>query len=215
MCLHFVSRFVLRCDFSRATRPLVVERRLEPRARRLGELGQQRPQLLEPTELAHQLDADVVAVALAEDVARRAVAIHDAELLADAGSDIQYAAELSPLDEKPLAVLCAMIEEDRPAFLEFLKVSGIENLSHRQRVTNALTKALREGRVTRGWAKPVTPKWETQCAHCGKPSSETVKLSICTRCKAIKYCGAACQKAAWPKHKLVCKVCSRAYSVKH
>ena len=129
-----------------------------------------------------------------------------AELLADANRDLEYITRLPPLTEKPLAVLSAMIEEDRPAFLEFLKESGVESLAHRQALTNALSKGVREGRITRGWAKPEVPKWETQCGHCGKQAAPTTKLSICARCKSVKYCGAACQKAAWPRHKGVCQV---------
>jgi len=126
------------------------------------------------------------------------------ELLSDAGTDLLYAAR-TPLSEKPLAVVCAMVEEGRPEFLELLREHGVENLAHRQRVANALTKAVRAGRVVRGWAKAEPEAWETQCAHCRKKASETVKLSTCTRCKAVKYCGAACQRAAWPHHKGVCK----------
>lgn len=42
------------------------------------------------------------------------------------------------------------------------------------------------------------------CSWCGKVE-ETVPLSQCTGCKNIYYCGAECQKAAWPEHKLVCQ----------
>ncbi|KAL1526334.1 hypothetical protein AB1Y20_015048 [Prymnesium parvum] len=126
------------------------------------------------------------------------------ELLAHT-DDLMYAARLPRLAETPLPVLCAMIEEDRPAFLEFIKDAGMETLAHRQRLTNALSKGLREGRVTRGWATPEPAQWETECGHCHKKASDVVKLSLCARCRGVKYCGALCQKAAWPGHKGRCQ----------
>ena len=38
------------------------------------------------------------------------------------------------------------------------------------------------------------------CAVCGKPSTQR-----CARCKSVHYCSKACQRTAWPKHKLTCK----------
>jgi hypothetical protein len=45
--------------------------------------------------------------------------------------------------------------------------------------------------------------------HCGGPgclAQEEVGIEFkrCARCKAVKYCGAACQKAAWGFHKPFC-----------
>ncbi len=42
---------------------------------------------------------------------------------------------------------------------------------------------------------------QTICDVCG---TYQVKLSVCSRCKARKFCSVACQKKDWPKH----KVCS-------
>jgi len=39
------------------------------------------------------------------------------------------------------------------------------------------------------------------CSHCGK---EGVALK-CSRCKQASYCGAECQKSAWPVHKKTCE----------
>ena len=40
------------------------------------------------------------------------------------------------------------------------------------------------------------------CANCGK--SVGCKLRACARCKTVRYCGEACQRAAWPMHRQVC-----------
>jgi len=39
------------------------------------------------------------------------------------------------------------------------------------------------------------------CAHCGKPGRA---LKRCSICKRAWYCGAACQNAAWKRHKKTC-----------
>jgi len=40
-----------------------------------------------------------------------------------------------------------------------------------------------------------------RCSHCGK---ECAELKRCSVCKHASYCGAACQNAAWKKHKKTC-----------
>ncbi|KAI4736111.1 hypothetical protein E4T50_13378 [Aureobasidium sp. EXF-12298] len=40
------------------------------------------------------------------------------------------------------------------------------------------------------------------CDNCG---SDNPGLKVCSRCEKVKYCNHACQKAAWKKHKKVCK----------
>lgn len=40
------------------------------------------------------------------------------------------------------------------------------------------------------------------CKGCG--AVVVGKMMQCSRCKNARYCGAACQKAHWPKHKLEC-----------
>ena len=39
------------------------------------------------------------------------------------------------------------------------------------------------------------------CLACGKLGVK----SLCSRCRSVSFCGAACQKAAWPGHKKECK----------
>ena len=40
-----------------------------------------------------------------------------------------------------------------------------------------------------------------RCSHCSKAG---VELKRCMRCKEASYCGAACQKADWTRHKKTC-----------
>ena len=45
------------------------------------------------------------------------------------------------------------------------------------------------------------------CANCGiLGESVGVKLNSCSRCKAVKYCGKACQLKHWKEggHKKIC-----------
>ena len=42
----------------------------------------------------------------------------------------------------------------------------------------------------------------SSCAHC---LTFCATLRRCARCKEVSYCGAECQKAAWPRHKNSCE----------
>lgn len=44
----------------------------------------------------------------------------------------------------------------------------------------------------------LNPKY---CATCIKISDN---LSVCGKCKKVKYCGRDCQKKDWSEHKLIC-----------
>jgi hypothetical protein len=46
-----------------------------------------------------------------------------------------------------------------------------------------------------------TLELKASCSHCGKECEE---LKRCSVCKHASYCGAACQNAAWKKHKKKC-----------
>jgi hypothetical protein len=46
-----------------------------------------------------------------------------------------------------------------------------------------------------------TLEHKASCSHCGKECDE---LKRCSVCKHASYCGAACQTAAWKKHKKIC-----------
>ena len=50
--------------------------------------------------------------------------------------------------------------------------------------------------------QPVTDR--QVCFKCNKTVTGKRKLSKCSRCHAITYCGAACQKADWDRHKWNC-----------
>jgi hypothetical protein len=46
------------------------------------------------------------------------------------------------------------------------------------------------------------------CSNMGGPSEVQLvngPSTKCGRCRTARYCGAACQRAAWPQHKAVCK----------
>ena len=47
------------------------------------------------------------------------------------------------------------------------------------------------------------------CANCDNVGGPSVKLSACSRCKAVKYCGVACQREQWPVHKSACAILRR------
>eukprot|EP00887_Chlorella_sp_A99_P005525 scaffold1.g5525.t1 len=40
-----------------------------------------------------------------------------------------------------------------------------------------------------------------RCAHCSQAGTS----KICSGCKCVRYCTAACQKAQWPSHRALCK----------
>jgi len=50
--------------------------------------------------------------------------------------------------------------------------------------------------------QPVTDR--QQCFTCHKTVTGKRKLSKCSKCHAITYCGAKCQKADWPRHRWNC-----------
>lgn len=59
-----------------------------------------------------------------------------------------------------------------------------------------------EGRILMGMGEELE-----QCAYAGCAngvSGETLRLKACSRCRSVKYCSPACQKAAWPAHKREC-----------
>jgi hypothetical protein len=49
---------------------------------------------------------------------------------------------------------------------------------------------------------------DDHCSFCAYPRNRTTsqKLAICTACKSIWYCGGACQKLDWTRHKVECKL---------
>jgi hypothetical protein len=45
----------------------------------------------------------------------------------------------------------------------------------------------------------------TVCDYCGRPEEASRHLKNCDGCRAARYCGVACQTAAWPAHKEECR----------
>lgn len=62
------------------------------------------------------------------------------------------------------------------------------------------------------------PPLKAGCAFCGlgggcageKWEQGEVELMLCSRCKGGRYCGARCQRAAWPAHKKLCAAAAAA-----
>uniref|UniRef100_A0A0W0FPE7 MYND-type domain-containing protein n=1 Tax=Moniliophthora roreri TaxID=221103 RepID=A0A0W0FPE7_MONRR len=53
---------------------------------------------------------------------------------------------------------------------------------------------------------PLTANFLQACHYCYKNDiEEDVKISKCSRCKSVGYCGEECQKADWKNHRGLCK----------
>ena len=78
-------------------------------------------------------------------------------------------------------------------------------IAQRVQPGNAALLALLSGR---GSAQPPG----TACDHCGKTAAQaSVRLLRgCDGCHDARYCGAACQAAAWPGHKAACRMAAAA-----
>ncbi|KAI0700555.1 hypothetical protein C8T65DRAFT_657724 [Cerioporus squamosus] len=53
------------------------------------------------------------------------------------------------------------------------------------------------------------------CDRCGQPEAKGRKLRKCSACASVVYCGRECQRAAWSKHKLICRVMDGDKEVMH
>ncbi|KAF9022153.1 hypothetical protein BDZ89DRAFT_1070891 [Hymenopellis radicata] len=52
---------------------------------------------------------------------------------------------------------------------------------------------------------PIIANQHVICMKCFKEDGTDTKLSKCTRCKRVSYCGSGCQKDDWAQHKAICK----------
>lgn len=61
-------------------------------------------------------------------------------------------------------------------------------------------------RISDAWVPQCSPDIDLICSYCGKSASDdsTIALKACSKCKAVVYCGAVCQKEAWKQHKKLC-----------
>ncbi len=69
-----------------------------------------------------------------------------------------------------------------------------------------------EANPAQGWARTLLKALERAaeampkpraCENCG--TTDAPKLMLCGRCRNARFCGAECQRAAWPAHKAACK----------
>jgi len=119
-----------------------------------------------------------------EEVAKKLPFASIAEMVAEAGSELDYIPALLGAAHEHgtnLAVLADLMSDDRVSFLQFLQDAGVEKLAHRQKFTNILGKGLREERIvitgegTRGWG--ASKKSEGCC-----PTGESLIATVPDRC---------------------------------
>jgi hypothetical protein len=56
----------------------------------------------------------------------------------------------------------------------------------------------------RASADTIVATWQRAWKPCAACGVVPLKPMRCARCRAASYCSAACQRAAWPEHKLLC-----------
>ncbi len=53
------------------------------------------------------------------------------------------------------------------------------------------------------------------CTNLKSPSEAAFKTKLCTGCSTARFCSKACQTAAWPRHKSMCKRIAAAKARRH
>lgn len=62
-----------------------------------------------------------------------------------------------------------------------------------------------QGLLAANLNEPAVLVQTNQNAECNQCHQMPKKLERCSGCKKVKYCNKVCQKAAWPRHKHICK----------
>ena len=70
--------------------------------------------------------------------------------------------------------------------------------------TQETAKAVMQARLAADHAAGVAPSHPETCGWCGHEADRSL-LKLCQGCRSTRYCGAACQRAAWPSHKAACR----------
>jgi len=96
-----------------------------------------------------------------------------------------------------------------PSLLES-ELEKIDNLTSQISSSKSPPAGLREEVMGRKEDRPKAEQYmaanaknAAACAYCEKIGKST--MSVCAGCKLVRYCSRACQKAAWPRYKPVCK----------
>ncbi|GAA5874443.1 hypothetical protein JCM16303_005856 [Sporobolomyces ruberrimus] len=84
---------------------------------------------------------------------------------------------------------------------------GNEKLSEDKKKLVRTTEKVGSANAFKPQALPVqhTKEMERECGGCHKTFLPS-KLSRCSACKVVMYCGPECQRAHWPQHKSICKL---------
>jgi hypothetical protein len=105
-----------------------------------------------------------------------------------------------------------------PLYLVILKELMSQQLSGPELMVAMLNHPLQKSHESKQSAEPAShapvdrsalktkPATSKSCLQCGKSSATapSLKLLLCSRCKAVTYCSADCQKKHWLQHKIQC-----------
>lgn len=64
--------------------------------------------------------------------------------------------------------------------------------------------AVRAGKLARNGTESVGVTPLRACAHCGTTEQREKGMGKCARCGVVYYCGEACQRANWRRHRTEC-----------
>ena len=140
-----------------------------------------------------------------------------AEKLAAINTLVCEAADTSSMDESQSATATLMTgdaEALKPAFWERLRAEVLDPLALRLKEEAAAEEAdpSKQAQLAVDTAEALATR---PCAHVccttivGAREAESPRGKLCSGCRVVRYCGAACQKADWRAHKAACRELQR------